>query len=122
MNCIASAWRSLRRNHGHALAVGGGILVVAFFGLLLWWLLDLYIKPDEVTAPSSPSTAKKDLMQAWGFIMAGVAGGVGIYFTWRNLRTTQENLRLTEQGQITERFTRAIDQLGAMDDKGKKKL
>jgi hypothetical protein len=29
-------------------------------------------------------------------------------------------LRLTEQGQITERFTRAIDQLGATDDQGNK--
>jgi hypothetical protein len=81
-------------------------------------------------------------------ITAGVAGAVGIYFTWRGqriaqrdqernqrntqeqlnltrqsqernqqatqqqLENAQEELRLTRQGQITERFTRAIDQLG----------
>jgi hypothetical protein len=33
-----------------------------------------------------------------------------------------ETARLTEQGQITERFTRAIEQLGASDDDGKKRL
>jgi hypothetical protein len=80
--------------------------------------------------------------------MAGVAGAIGIFFTWRgqqltqqaqedNQQTTQrqlrnaqkqlrltqisqdvshkyaqEELRLTREGQITERFTRAIDQLG----------
>lgn len=86
-------------------------------------LLDWYIDPDNA---AEPSTAKKDLFQALGFIMAGVAGVVGVYFTWRNLRQTQENtqktLRLTEQGQITERFTRAIDQLGETDDEGKPKL
>src|SRR5829696_5263538 len=119
MNGITSAWRSLRQNHDQTVKVGGGIIIAALFGFLLWWLLDLYIKPDEAEVPS---TAKKDLMQAWGFIMAGVAGGVGVYFTWRNLRSTQDNLRLTEQGQITERFTQAIEQLGATDDNRNKRL
>jgi hypothetical protein len=63
--------------------------------------------------------------------MAGVAGAVGIYFTWRGqrlareaqeenqsntqaqLENAQEELRLTRQGQMTERFTRAIEQLGS---------
>jgi hypothetical protein len=37
--------------------------------------------------------------------LAGVALLVGAYFTYRQLGTVRE-------GQITERFTRAIDQLG----------
>jgi uncharacterized protein YjbI with pentapeptide repeats len=53
MNRNASTWQNLRRNHAHALAIGGGIIVAALFGLLLWWLLDLYIKPDEARAPST---------------------------------------------------------------------
>lgn len=36
--------------------------------------------------------------------------GIGGYFTWRNLHVVQE-------GQITNRFTQAIQQLGAMKDK-----
>jgi hypothetical protein len=47
-------------------------------------------------------------------------------FTWRNLRQTREStqrtLELTEQNQITERFTRAIDQLGETDDNGNPRL
>jgi hypothetical protein len=50
--------------------------------------------------------------------LAQIAGGLallfGLYFTWRRVEVSQ-------QQQITERFTRAIDQLGATDDKGKKK-
>jgi uncharacterized protein HemX len=108
---------------------------IALFGLVLGLILDWYIAPKN-------STQKKDLVQALGLITAGVAGAVGIFFTWRgqerNQRNTQEQfrvtretqeqnqqstqaqldiaqeeLRLTRQGQITERFTRAIDQLGS---------
>ena len=38
-------------------------------------------------------------------ILGGSAVAVGIYFAWRNIKIAQE-------GQITERFTRAVDQLG----------
>jgi len=44
-------------------------------------------------------------------ILGGIAVGVGIYFAWRNIKIAQE-------GQITERFTRAIDQLGTTDQLG----
>jgi hypothetical protein len=94
--------------------------------------------------PTTPSE-KKDFVQAVGVLVAGFAGVVGLFFTWRNLRLTRENtdrqlqvaregqertqeatretLRITEQGQITERFTRAIDQLGESDAKtGEPKL
>ncbi|HEV2092305.1 MAG TPA: pentapeptide repeat-containing protein [Rubrobacter sp.] len=118
--------------------VGG----IALFGLVMGLILDWYIDPQT-------STQKKDLVQALGLITAGVAGAVGIFFTWRGqrlareaqednqrntqeqlrlsrqtqeqnqkstqvqLENAQEELRLTRQGQITERFTRAIDQLGS---------
>ena len=98
------------------------VVGVAIFGLGLWAVLDWYINPQT-------STQKKDLVQALGLITAGVAGAVGIFFTWRGQRltqqsledtreNTQENLQITREGQITERFTRAIDQLGKTDDAG----
>ena len=55
---------------------------------------------------------KKDLVLALAQILAGTALLSGLYFTWRTLQVNRE-------GQITERFTRAIDQLGKTDDKGK---
>jgi hypothetical protein len=84
------------------------------------------------------SGQKKDLVQALGLITAGVAGAVGIYFTWRGQRLTRQaqeenqwntlqqleqtrnEYDLSRRGQITERFTRAIDQLGKTDDEGNK--
>lgn len=124
-----------------ALPFAVGLVLYILLGILLWLALDLYIKPGD------DSTKKKDLIQALSLIMAGVAGVIGIYFTWRGqrlsqraqeenqrntqaqLRNTQEQLRnaqeelsLTREGQITERFTRAIDQLGATDDNGYPRL
>lgn len=42
----------------------------------------------------------------------GAALLVGLYFTHQTLLTSQETLRTTQEGQITERFTKAIEQLG----------
>ena len=49
-------------------------------------------------------------------ILGGVILLFGIFFAWEELKSTRkfsnETLRVSEQGQITERFTRAIEQLG----------
>src|SRR5215212_6792603 len=79
--------------------------------------------------PADP-TEKKDFIQAVGVLLAALAGLGGLYFTRENTEkqlrqareSQQQTQRLTEQGQITERFTRAIDQLGATHDNGDKKL
>jgi hypothetical protein len=88
----------------------GGIALFVFFG---GWILDWYIAPHT-------SAQKKDLVQALGLITAGVAGAVGIIVTWRGQRLTQkglqDTLRTTREGQITDRFTRAIDQLGKVEN------
>ena len=145
----------IENNWSQVLFFVGGLAVYLLLGFLLWWLLQRYVDPNAIKDPSREATAKKDLLQALGLIMAGVAGAIGIYFTWRGQRLTQEaqeenqrntqkqlanaqeqlnlarlsqeenqkstqaqlenareELRLTRQGQITERFTRAIDQLG----------
>ena len=46
----------------------------------------------------------------------------GAFATWRNLKLAQESLRVSQEGQITDRFTKAIEQLGAVDASGTKKL
>lgn len=53
------------------------------------------------------------LLQAVG----GAAVLAGIFFTWQQLQTDRDQLRqqliVTRQGQVAERFTRAIDQLSS---------
>src|SRR5829696_1127253 len=79
-------------------------VVVALLVVFLNWYV----------APTKPS-AKKDLVLAVAQILAGTALLSGLYFTWRTLQVNRE-------GQITERFTRAIEQLGATHDDNSKNL
>jgi hypothetical protein len=110
------------RNVRIGLAISLGVLLTIFLIAGLW----------SFVAPTTP-TERKDLVQAVGVLLAATAGLVGLFFTAQNVRTnqrtlqvnlenTQRTLELTEQGQLTERFTRAIEQLGETDDKGKPKL
>ena len=55
-------------------------------------------------------------------LLAGVGIAVGLYFTWRRVTAAERTVQVAAEGQITERFTRAIDQLGATDDQGRKRL
>jgi Pentapeptide repeats (8 copies) len=72
--------------------------------------------------------ARTTLVQALG----GVVALAGIFFAWRTLKTTQKTaeaslqasqktLELSRNGQIADRFTKAIEHLGAVES-GKKKL
>ncbi|NEQ32318.1 MAG: pentapeptide repeat-containing protein [Leptolyngbya sp. SIO4C5] len=45
--------------------------------------------------------------------LGGIFFFVTAYFTWRNVKTAEANLKATEDKQITERFSRAIEQLSS---------
>jgi hypothetical protein len=140
----------------------GGLALYLLLGLFLWWLLQRYVDPSAIKDPSKEATAKKDLLQALGLIMAGVAGAIGIFFTWRGqtqareaqednqvntlaqlenareqlelaqrsqednqratlaqLEQSRNELAVSREGQITDRFTKAIEQMGASSNEGK---
>lgn len=45
--------------------------------------------------------------------VAGTAVAIGAWATWRRMRISEDELRATRDGQITDRFTRAVEQLGS---------
>jgi hypothetical protein len=99
----------LRKFFGiRAVRVVGVVVLFALVIVQLFLVLDWYI------APTKPSQ-RKDLILTLAQILGGTALLSGLYFTWRSLQVNRE-------GQITDRFTRAIDQLGKTDDKGNKRL
>jgi uncharacterized protein YjbI with pentapeptide repeats len=141
-NPLYKAWlrnglEHLRRIFGRRLAdvlVAFAIMLLVFlagsfvYGLI-WYLSPIFSANDNLS-----TTDRRDLVQGFASVaqaaavgLAGAVGLVGLFFTWRSLRqaresqaqtqvNTQRTLELTEQGQITERFTRSIDQLGATDE------
>jgi hypothetical protein len=84
--------------------------------------------------------AENDARATLAQILGGFTVLVGLYFAWANLKATQdaqqdtqkaqaetlknqaETLRITNEGQITDRFTKAIDQLGAVKEDDKPNL
>ncbi|AKB17048.1 pentapeptide repeat-containing protein [Methanosarcina sp. WWM596] len=69
-------------------------------------------------------TTSIQLISTLAQILGGSAVLVGIYFAWKNFELAQATLKsdqekfqkdfeLAQEGQVTERFTRAVDQLGS---------
>ena len=85
-----------------------GLLIL--LGLVWWawaWTND-YVRPTT-------AAERADLIGKVAQITGGAILAYGAYWTARNVLVNRE-------GQITERFTRAIDQLGATDDAGNPRL
>ncbi|MFP3867872.1 MAG: pentapeptide repeat-containing protein [Desulfobacteraceae bacterium] len=84
------------------------------FALALWkvpeWQVAGYgdvIKPEKI--PDYVNEFLKTLAQ----ILGGLVLLYGLYLTWRRITATEKTVELTREGQVTERFTRAIEQLGS---------
>jgi hypothetical protein len=106
--------RARRALHLSAAGLLGGTLVL--LGVLLI-LLSVFFLPGYLTSTShmtgSRNLSASDYLKAQndvrGTLLQGVAGlilVIGALGTWRQIRIARE-------GQITERFTRAVDQLGS---------
>jgi len=102
-------------SRGVLLAIAAAIIASSLFGFLAW----IYVQPH------SPSE-KKDFLQLITQIIGGIALIASLVFTWLNLHLTQkttaenianahETLRISQDGQVTERFVKAIDQLGSKE-------
>ena len=86
------------------------------FSIVLVRSLRRYINPTS-------AEEKKDFVQLIFHAVGGMLVILGVYVTWQEFKTSraalvnsQETLRTTQEGQITDRFTRAIEQLGKSDD------
>jgi uncharacterized protein YjbI with pentapeptide repeats len=133
------------------LAIAVGVVLAVGLLVSLGFALRWYFSPQTDLSISQRQALVQGLAsagQALAVLFTGAVGLIGLYLTRQNTNkqlrqardstqeqlqqaresqertqaSAQETLRLTEQGQITERFTRAIEQLGATDDKGEKKL
>lgn len=86
-----------------AVALAAVAVLVAVL-LLPWYLLnwDLAgVKPVPADRANEVNAIRSTLMQG----LAGLALLVGVFFTWRQIQVSR-------QGQVTDRYTKAVDQLG----------
>ena len=78
------------------------LVVLASAGLLLLWQFGLVTFVKGKVTPVQIITALFVLM--------------GLYWTARRVLAAEDNVRVAEEGRITERFTKAIEQLGQEGD------
>jgi Pentapeptide repeats (8 copies) len=99
--------------------VGTCLLLLALLWLFPKWQVRSIVGLDSKDRFDRENEARQTLSQ----IVGGLVLLVGFYFTWQNLvltrqsqtdaaKSAQENFNLGQQGQITDRFTSAIAQLG----------
>ena len=100
------------------------IFLVILFLFLLWKVPEWQIASlRKSTEPEKIIALKNELRKTLAQIMGGLLILVSLFGTWKtieisketaddNLRVSHENLRVSQEGQITERFTRAVEHLG----------
>ncbi len=87
-----------------------GLIVLAVLVLLVpTWLVPTSVTPEQSDALAARNELRTTLLQGIGglFLVAGVVA------TWRQVQVSRRQLEILREGQITERFTRAIEQLGS---------
>jgi len=97
---------------------------VALLATLIVWAVYLFWKVPQWQADGHHGAGldAKDRFEiensargTLGQMLSGVAVIAGLLFAWQQPGSASETLRVSEEGQITERFTRAVDQLGSDD-------
>jgi hypothetical protein len=89
-----------------ALAAGLALLTWAVLVALPPYFAPRNAFPTAGEAVTAQNDVRATLLQAAGALVLLLSAGLGAWFTGRQLQ-------LNRQGQITERFTRAVDQLGS---------
>jgi len=92
------------------------LVVVALWLALLWipeWMVNQYA--GGTLSRLDYTKAVDDYRKTLAQIIGGFALLIGLYFTWRTTKSS-------EDGRITDRFSKAVEQLGASNNEGKKQL
>jgi len=108
---LRGAWHLRTRPCVRLAGLLGTALVI---GVGLWKL------PERHVAAYKHGLSVRDRIElenqtraTWAQVVAGLAGSLVIYFTWRRLTATERTVEISREGQITERFARATEQLGS---------
>ncbi|MDG9700872.1 pentapeptide repeat-containing protein [Streptomyces sp. DH37] len=94
-----------------AVAAGLGLLAV-----VVLYLPGAVVDHDLAGARIGPKDRLGAVNDVRGTLLQAVAGLAvlaGAYVTWRQVRVGQEGLRATREGQVTDRFGLAVEQIGS---------
>jgi hypothetical protein len=100
------------------LLIGAGIFITASVALVSVFFASRFVRPG--LAKKDPLVAERAVQEVGLKLAAGLAAAFAAVLTWGRLELSRQEHQLGRQqhanevsGQLTERFTRAIDQLGS---------
>ena len=98
------------------------ILVVLILWLVPKWQVYTYRarfdslglgNPERIQLEKDLITAENDARVTIAQTIGGLLVLLGLYATFRNMEIARENLRVAEEGKLTERFSKAVELLGS---------
>ncbi|MFI7347455.1 pentapeptide repeat-containing protein [Streptomyces sp. NPDC049936] len=108
-------WRDgpVGRRIAAGLLAGAGLVVLGVLFVVLPGVVVDHDLAGESVAAQDRLKAVNDVRTALLQVVGGLVVLFGAYATWRQLRVSQDGLRATQEGYVTDRFSRAVDQLGS---------
>jgi Pentapeptide repeats (8 copies) len=101
----------------HLLALLGLLLsgAVVTVGLLAWWASWRLQGPETAGEDLGPASARRTHPRDWAKMTSTITAFTALaalLFTALSLAATREQISLAEQGQLTDRYTKAVDEIG----------
>jgi uncharacterized protein YjbI with pentapeptide repeats len=122
-SAVRQRWNALQQSPAPSWLLPLGLAVIALLAIFIVWKLPQWqVAQVRSLEPKERFDRVNEARKTLATILGGIVLLAGFFGTWRNLQLTQESLRVSQEGQITDRFTKAIEQLGAVDKDGKPKL
>ncbi len=89
-------------------------------GLVIWWAISSWQAMSVIPEMESRISSQIEFVKTLAQITLGTLVLVSLYVAWRRVKAAesaaeaaQKTIAVAQEGQITERFTRAIEQLGS---------
>lgn len=98
------------------------ILLAFIFGASIIYIPKWQLHDKGIEDPKEQIMLENELRGSLAQILGWALVLIGLYFVMRRITAAERTAQLSKQAQITERFTRAINQLGASYVSGKKRL
>jgi hypothetical protein len=88
------------------------LVAISLFALILWKIPKWQV-PSACLSPKECFELENEARKTLAQILGGGLLLLGIYLTWRRIRASERQVEIAKEGQLTERFTRAVEQLGS---------
>ncbi|WP_245173680.1 pentapeptide repeat-containing protein [Streptomyces aureus] len=103
----------VRRRIAAGLLAGAGLVILGTVFVVLPGVVVDHDLAGASVAAQDRLKAVNDVRTTLLQVVGGLVVLFGAYATWRQLRVSQDGLRATQEGYVTDRFSRAVDQLGS---------